>query len=338
VPTDVHDELRDAVRGLVDRIGGVTTARRIMATDSGFDAGVWQRLTAELGLAGLAIDEDFGGQGATFVEQAVVVEELARIPFPVPVLGGILAAAATSDADVLGRIAAGEPAALCHEGTDVSAEQTPEGVVVSGRFDHVIDGQAAALFVVEVDQELYAVDAGDAEVRATPTLDQTRRQATVTVERAPGRRVIGDVGNAVDLGRVALAAECVGGARECLTMTVDYAKVRVQFGRPIGSFQALKHRIADMHVAVETAVSLAEHAAWLAVHDPNALPTVAAAAKAHCAEVYTTVAQETIQLHGGIGFTWEHDAHLHLKRAWSTRQLLGTPTALRRLVADSVGI
>jgi alkylation response protein AidB-like acyl-CoA dehydrogenase len=335
VSDDVRGELRAAVRGLLERLGGVQTARRVMDTESGYDAEIWSRLTAELGLPGLALSEDLGGQGATFAEAAVVCEELTRVLLPTPYLASaVLCANATSDRDVLEQIAAGTPMALCVGGIDL----TIAGSTVSGRFDHVIDAAAADGFLVSSGRELVYVERSNAKVTATATVDQTRRQASVEFAGAPGRRVEGDVARAMDIGRVALAAECVAGAQRCLELTVDYAKVREQFGRPIGSFQALKHRMADMHVAVETAMSMADHAVWTVTTDAADLPLVAAAAKAHCADVYAEVAQETIQLHGGIGFTWEHDAHLHLKRAWSTRQLLGTPTSLRARVADLVGI
>jgi alkylation response protein AidB-like acyl-CoA dehydrogenase len=306
-----------------------------MAIESGYDAELWRRLTDELGLPGLALPEDVGGQGATFAEAAVVCEELARLLVPVPYFASaVLCGNATTDTEVLGRIAAGTPMALCVDGTGVVCD----GSTVSGRFGHVIDGAAAEVFLVGYDGGVLVVDRENASVAAVPTLDQTRRQATVTLTDAPGRVVAADVERAIDFGRVALAAECVGGARRCLELTVDYAKVREQFGRPIGSFQALKHRMADLHVDVETAISMTDHAVWTLANGGADAALTAAAAKSHCSDVYVRVAQETIQLHGGIGFTWEHDAHLHLKRAWSTRQLLGTPTQLRARVAELAGI
>jgi alkylation response protein AidB-like acyl-CoA dehydrogenase len=300
-----------------------------MATESGADTASWSRMAGELGLAGLAIDEECGGQGATFVELAVACEELGRSLLPVPLLASSVLAAGAVDGDreVLTRIAGGTPAALA-----LGAATLTEP------FNHVIDGAVAELFVVAVDDGVFVVEADGADRQPVPTLDQTRRQATVRFDPSTARRVEGDVGRALDLGRVALAAEAVGGSRWCLETTVAYAKTRVQFGRPIGSFQALKHRMADMHVAVETSTSVAEHAAWTAAYEPGKLPLVAAAAKTYCTDAYGRVAQETIQLLGGIGFTWEHDAHLHLKRAWSSRQLLGEPEQLRARVADLAGL
>jgi alkylation response protein AidB-like acyl-CoA dehydrogenase len=330
-------ELRSGIRGFIDRLGGNEATRRAMATESGFDVDSWRRLSGELGLAGIAIDEKYDGQGATFVELAVACEEFGRSLLPVPFLASaVLAAGATNDADALTQIAAGSPAALAHESSNARARSAPDGWRIAGEWHSVIDGAVAELLVVVAEGTTFVVDPAASGLRRTPvpTMDQTRRQARLVCDDAPARRVEGDVGHALDLGRVALAAEAVGGARWCLEATVAYAKTREQFGRPIGSFQALKHRMADMYVAVETATSTAEHAAWVAAHQPDQLPLVAAAAKVYCADAYAYVAQETIQLHGGIGFTWEHDAHLHLKRAWSTRQLLGVPTELRRRVAE----
>jgi alkylation response protein AidB-like acyl-CoA dehydrogenase len=335
---DERDELRAAVRGLIDRLGGTTAARRVMETESGYDAELWSRLAGELGLAGLAIDEEHGGQGATFVELAVALEELGRSLLPVPLLASsvLAAGAAGGDDQLLQQIAEGTPVALAWQGTNTAGDDG----VLSGTWKHVIDGAAADVLIVAVGTDLFVVDAHGqgVDVEPVPTLDQTRRQATVTLSRADVRPIGGNLARALDLGRVALAAEAVGGGRWCLEATVDYAKTREQFGRPIGSFQALKHRMADMHVLVETAAATAEHAAWVAAYDADQLPLVAAMAKAHCADAYANLAQEAIQLHGGIGFTWEHDAHLHLKRAWSTRYLLGEPRQLRARVAELTGV
>jgi alkylation response protein AidB-like acyl-CoA dehydrogenase len=336
-----RDELRAAIRGLLDRLGGTGATRRAMVTEHGFDEDSWRRLTAELGLAGLAIDEQHGGQGATFVELAVAMGELGRTLSAVPMLASaVLAAGATTDADVLQQIAGGSPAALAFKSDSARASSGTDGWRITGEYDGVIDGAVAAVLLVVADGTLFAVDPNASGVRRTPTptLDQTRRLARVVCNDTPARRIDGHPERAIDLGRVALAAEAVGGARWCLEATVAYTKTREQFGRAIGSFQALKHRMADMHVAVETAASTAEHAAWVAAYEPDKLPLFAAAAKVYCADAYAHVAQEAIQLHGGIGFTWEHDTHLHLKRAWSTRQLLGEPQQLRARVADLADI
>jgi alkylation response protein AidB-like acyl-CoA dehydrogenase len=175
-------------------------------------------------------------------------------------------------------------------------------------------------------------------------MDLTRRLAEMTFDHAPAR-LVGGVGEAMatlsatlDVAAAALAAEQVGGAQRVLEMSVEYAKMRVQFGRPIGSFQAIKHRCADMFLAVESARAAAHHAAWSAVDDPNAFPVAASLAKAHCSTAFATAAAENIQIHGGIGFTWEHPAHLYFKRAKSGELLFGDPVYHRDLIAQRLGV
>ena len=175
-------------------------------------------------------------------------------------------------------------------------------------------------------------------------MDQTRKQARVTFDNAPARLVGADgsgwdtLGKTLDLAAVALANEQVGGAQRVLEMSVEYAKVRVQFGRPIGSFQAIKHKCADMLLEVESAKSAAYYAAWCAAEDNDELPVTASLAKAYCSDAYFHAAAENIQIHGGIGFTWEHDAHLYFKRAKSTELFLGDPTYHRELLAQRIGL
>jgi alkylation response protein AidB-like acyl-CoA dehydrogenase len=175
-------------------------------------------------------------------------------------------------------------------------------------------------------------------------MDQTRKQARLEFTSVPAR-LIGEEGAAdpvvrrtLDLAAVALAAEQVGGAQKCLDMSVDYAKSRIQFGRPIGSFQAIKHKCADMLLEVESAKSAAYYAGWAAAEDSDELPVVASLAKSYCSEAYFHAASENIQIHGGIGFTWEHDAHLYFKRAKSSELLLGDPSYHRELLAQRIGI
>ncbi|MBV8160638.1 MAG: acyl-CoA dehydrogenase, partial [Acidimicrobiia bacterium] len=189
--------------------------------------------------------------------------------------------------------------------------------------------------------------AGDAEgLTRTPlaTMDQTRKQARLEFSGTPAK-LLGTEGEGwpvlsrvLALAAVALAAEQVGGAQKCLDMSVEYAKVRVQFGRPIGSFQAIKHKCADMLLEVESAKSAAYYAGWAAAELNDELPTVASLAKAYCSDAYFHAAAENIQIHGGIGFTWEHDAHLYFKRAKSSQLLLGDPTYHRELLAQRIGI
>ncbi|HXA62120.1 MAG TPA: acyl-CoA dehydrogenase, partial [Streptosporangiaceae bacterium] len=193
---------------------------------------------------------------------------------------------------------------------------------------------------------LLAVD-GDAEGltrTALPTLDQTRRLARLEFSSVPGR-LLGAEGGAgpalsrtLDLAAIGLAAEQVGGTQRCLDMSVAYAKVRYQFGRPIGSFQAIKHKCADMLLEVESSRSAVLYAATAIDEDSPEVPLVASAAKVYCSDAYFHAAAETIQIHGGIGFTWEHDAHLYFKRAKSAQLFLGTPDDHRTHFANHVGI
>ena len=214
----------------------------------------------------------------------------------------------------------------------------------------VIDGANADLVLVagrtDNGVSLFAVDAGAAGMTATPlaTMDQTRKQARLEFASTPAR-LVGDDGGAapvlartLDLAAVALAAEQVGGAQRCLDMAVEYAKTRIQFGRPIGSFQAIKHKCADMLLEVESAKSAAYYAGWAAAEDSEELPVVASLAKSYCSEAYFHAAAENIQIHGGIGFTWEHDAHLYFKRAKSSELMLGDPSYHRELLAQRIGI
>jgi alkylation response protein AidB-like acyl-CoA dehydrogenase len=196
------------------------------------------------------------------------------------------------------------------------------------------------------DVSLFAVDGSAAGLTRTPlsTMDQTRKQARLEFSGVPAR-LVGAEGQgwpvlvkALDLAAVALAAEQVGGAQKVLEMSVEYAKVRVQFGRPIGSFQAIKHKCADMLLEVESAKSAAYYAGWAAAEDNDELPVVASLAKAYCSDAYFHAAAENIQIHGGIGFTWEHPAHLYFKRAKSSELMLGDPTYHREQLAQRIGI
>ncbi|HYI61095.1 MAG TPA: acyl-CoA dehydrogenase, partial [Acidimicrobiales bacterium] len=213
-----------------------------------------------------------------------------------------------------------------------------------------LDGHTASLILVAARTpkgvSLFAVD-GDASGltrTALQTMDQTRKQAKVEFSNTPARLIGTEgeggsaLGKTLDLAAVALAAEQVGGAQKCLEMAVEYAKVRVQFGRPIGSFQAIKHKCADMLLEVESAKSAAYYAGWAAAEDSDELPVVASLAKAYCSDAYFHAAAENIQIHGGIGFTWEHPAHLYFKRAKSTELLFGDPTYHRELLAQRIGL
>jgi alkylation response protein AidB-like acyl-CoA dehydrogenase len=322
--TAEQQELRRAVRDLAaDRS---TSAQIRAASDgpTGHDPALWKLAAGELGLPAIAVPEALGGTGGSFVDAAVVLEEAGHALLPVPLLPTIVAAAAVDDDEMLRAVADGAIATLAVGDPD-------------GDLEHVVDAQIADWIVVAAPAGVFVVPMSDAvSVEARPTLDPTRRQATVRLGGTPKRRVGDGVAaeRAVDLLRVALSVEAVGVARWCLATTVDYLKTRVQFDRPIGSFQALQHRAADLVVRLESAASAAYYAAWAAADAPDELPVVAPLALSVCGAAAYEIAAETIQMHGGIGFTWEHDAHLYFKRATVTRLLLGDSHVQRGLVAD----
>jgi alkylation response protein AidB-like acyl-CoA dehydrogenase len=313
--------------------------------------GSWDRLTGELGLTGLAVPECYGGAGAGLAEVAVAVEETGRVLLPAPYLSTALAGAVLSEAgavpaaEFLPGIASGALRAAFALGGPV----TVSGGRLTGVAHHVLDGAEAGLFIVRAGDGLFAVPAADAVVTPAGTLDQTRSQATVALQDAPALAAGDAAERAEDLLRVMLAVESAGAAAHCLEVTVGYLKTRVQFGRPIGAFQALRHRCADLAVevasaratayaAVRAAAAPAGSAAGSAAGSPAELPVLGPLAKRHCVDVFWHAAAEMIQLHGGIGFTWEHEAHRYLKRAKTSQLLHGTPAELRRLVSQRAGL
>jgi alkylation response protein AidB-like acyl-CoA dehydrogenase len=328
--TDEQVDLRRSVRKVLELHGGVGAARRAISSELGHDGALWSRLSGDLGLAGLVIPERLGGAGLGWIEVAAVSEELGATLAPVPFFStvglatsALLACAAD---DTLAAVARGETAAL-----------------VLGRMSrHVVDGHTADLLVVATDDGVFVVrgDARGVRRRRIATIDPTRALAEVQIDASAPLERIGDRARLdrahLDLARIALAAEQVGGAQRCLELSVEYAKVRQQFGRPIGSFQAIQHICADMFVLVESARSAAYHAAWTADHDRAGLAAAAATAAAYCGDAFHRCAGETIQVHGGIGFTWEHDAHLYWKRARADRALLGMPSTQRERIAEMI--
>jgi alkylation response protein AidB-like acyl-CoA dehydrogenase len=329
--TAEHLALRDSVRSLLAKHSDVRAAMR---SSRGYDTDLWARLCGEIGIAGLAIPEAYGGLGAGPAESHLVLEELGRTLTPAPLLGSAVLAAqallAAGDDQACGRwlpgIADGSVlAALAWVGAEgrwdeasVRASRTLDGTA-----HYVLDGDLADVLLVAARTDdgvdLFEIDPGQSGVerRHVPTMDPTRRLATIRLTGAVGRR-LGPANLPRLLGTAcsALSAEQVGTAARCLELTVEYTKTRVQFGRPIGGFQALKHRMADLHVLVETARSASG-----AAGDPIS----AAVAKVHCSEALCRVAAEMIQLHGGIAITWEHDAHLYFKRAHGSARLFGSP-------------
>jgi len=335
-------DLRSVVRAFAGRHATPGQVRAAMASPDGYDPKVWQRLSAELGLTALAVPESLGGAGAGPGEVAVAVEEFGRVLLPSPYLSNAVAALALAGAaaacpDAAQRYLPGLADGSVIAALALDADVTAAGRTVTGAARNVVDGAAASLLLVRAGNDLLAVAAADAVVEPLGTLDQTRRQAAVRFDGAPAVPA-GPAGPAVALQRVLLAAECAAAAEHCLDVTVAYLMSRRQFGRPIGSFQALKHRAADLKVAVASAHATARAAVWTAASDPAALAALAPLAALHCARTFVEVAGEMIQLHGGIGFTWEHEAHLYLKRAKSTQLLLGRVSALRAEIGAVAGL
>ena len=344
--TDEQRGLRDAVRALLSKRSDSAAVRKAMDSDEGYDTDLWTTLCQQIGVAALAVPEEFGGVGATALEAHIVLDELGRTLTPSPMLGShvttqFLLALGNADASeqLLPRVAAGEIVALAWADErgwrDGSVELRDNRLF--GLAHYVLHGDQADVLLVVTPDGVVEVEPTDQHRIArthTPTMDPTRRLSSVRFDGPGGRQVPGDLAAArhaaLDAASVALSAEAVGGAARILELTVEYAKLRVQFGRPIGSFQALKHRMADLHVLVESARSASYAAARGEVH-----PSVA---KAYCAETFQTVAGEAIQLHGGIAITWEHDAHLYFKRAHGIAQLFGQPAEHVEQLATVAGL
>jgi alkylation response protein AidB-like acyl-CoA dehydrogenase len=351
-----QEDLRAAVRGLLDRYALGPAA------DADAERRLWQRLCTEIGLGGLAVPERFGGAGAGPVEVHVVMEELGRSLTPAPMLGsGVLATQAllASGDDVVcerllpGLVAGSQTAALAW--TTAAGRWDPDevacqaaaadGWTVTGEAHFVLDGDQAAVLLVPAlmpdgDIGLFEVSPAQPGVTRTKstTVDESRRLSVVRLDGTAGIRIGGrlDLSHVRTCACIALTAEQVGAAAAGLALTVAYAKVRVQFGRPIGSFQALQHRMAELHVLVESARSLSYAAAEALQSGAADAALRAAAAKAYCSEALEKVTGEMIQLHGAIGMTWEHVAHRYFKRAHGAALLLGAPADHVARVAAAV--
>jgi len=373
--TEEQRDLRDAVRGLLAH------EQRRTPADGDDGRALWQRLCGEIGVAGLAIPQRYGGAGAGPVETHIVMEELGRGLTGSPLLGsGVLAAQALlasgdaaacerllpaiADGSAVAALAwAGEagrwdPGEAAYDARPGQGDARPTGPVrrteagrpgweLDGEAHYVLDGDRADVLLAAARAPggiaLFEVDPHQRGVtrRAVTTMDTSRRLAVVRLDGAAGRPAGSGAGGAAlararDLACVALSAEQVGAAQRALELTVAYTKARVQFGRPVGSFQALQHRMADLHVLVESARSLSYAAASAAAGGADDLGLRAAAAKAYCSETLTRVAGEMIQLHGAIGITWEHDAHRFFKRAHGAAHLFGRPSEHVARIAATV--
>lgn len=362
-----EEELRalgETVREVCADAGGTAVVRKLMDRPGdvpGRDERLWNLIAREIGLAGLGLPAPYGDGG--LAELAVVCEELGRVLAPVPFLGStvlagqVLARCGPAAAPALEAVAAGRVHALAVADADgvwrpenlaVTARCTAGGWRLTGLSPFVLDGAGAAGFVVAATGpdgvDVFTVAAGDPGVAAHPAecLDLSRSQAMLRLADAPAVRLTDGGGGAeavtrgLDQALVALSAEQLGAAQACLDLTVAYARERTQFGRAIGGFQAVKHRCADMLLQVETARSAVLRAVDVQ-DDPAALAEAAAVAQSWCCEACAWVAEEAVQLHGGIGFTWEHDVHLYFRRAVADAALLGGSAHHRERLARLLG-
>lgn len=374
--SEEQDELRRTARRFLEVASSTERVRAAMETERGYDPEVWEQLAAELGWTALTIPEEYGGLGMSYLDLHPLMEEMGRAllcsPFFSTICLGanalLLGGSEEHKEKYLAEIAAGdltatlaftEPNGLWDaNGIEATYEKDGDELVLTGKKHYVVDGHTADLLIIAARSagsrgsegvSLFLVP-GDSQglVRTwLPTVDQTRRLASLSLEglRLPNSALLGTEGQGwrvcervLDLANTALAAEQVGGAEACLDMAVEYAKVRKQFGRPIGSFQAIKHTCADMLTRLESARSAAFYASALAAQGHPDLPEAVAAAKAFCSDAFFQCAGDNLQVHGGIGFTWEGDAHLFLKRAKASEALFGDATYHRARLADIVGL
>jgi alkylation response protein AidB-like acyl-CoA dehydrogenase len=366
-----HDELREVVREFLRQRSPSGAVRRLIEAGEGRDDAVWAMLTGQLGLSGIAVPARYGGAGYGPVELGIVLEEMGRALLVAPYFSTVVLAgqalAASGDEDAMARwlpgIADGSltaALAVAEESgswdlADIAAAAQPagDGWTVSGGKLYVVDGHTADLLLVVArvsgengEHGVFAVEGDDPGVERgrLDALDLTRPLASVILRDAravrvgAGRDTAAWLSEVTDLVLAALAAEQLGGADRCLELSVEYAKVREQFGRPIGSFQAIKHKCATLLLEVESGRSaVSQAAAAIAAGEPDA-SLAATLAYVHCSAAFTHAAKECIQIHGGIGYTWEHDAHLYLRRAKSSELFLGPPARQRARLATLAGI
>lgn len=365
--TAERHELARSVRGFVSRHVPLAAVRRFMEAPAGHDKEIWGQFAEQLALPGIAVPEIYGGAGCGYADLAVVFEELGRGLVPSPVFGTValalpaLFASADERAlkDYAPALAAGSKTATLgwveddgswDGGARTMARQAQGGWRIDGHKSYVVDASGADVILltaaVSNGLALFAVTAGARGLKVTPlpTFDQSRQLARIDLHDVPAR-LVGNLGagsqiltNVLDRAAVLLAAEMVGAAEACLDMSVEYAKVRQQFGRPIGSFQAVKHKCAEVLVELEGARAAAYYAAWSADENPNELSAAACIAKATASEALFRAAAENAQIHGGIGATWEHDVHLYLKRAKASYIFLGDPSYHRQRLAERIGL
>ena len=365
--------LRQSARALLERECPSAHVRQMMDDERGYSLELWRKI-AELGWLGLVLPEDCGGAGLSYVDLAVVAEEMGRVLLPSPFIWTLMFAEAVRRAGseehkrrLLPAIARGEVVAtIAHleaggswekSGIAMTARKSGAGFVLKGDKLFVNDAHVADYLLVAARTggkrsdaiSLFAIDAHrpGITINALKTMDQTRKLGEVQFRgvKASAAELVGPIGEgwdvlaaAIDRAKVALAAEMMGGAQRVLETAVEYSKVRQQFGRPIGSFQAIQHKCANMMVDVEGAKSAVYYAAWAVSNDAADASLAAAVAKAAASDAYRRTTAEGIQIHGGIGFTWEHDMHLYFKRAKSSEFTFGDATFNRELVARGIGL
>ena len=374
--TEEQEELRDTALVFLTDHSGSEQVREAMQSELGYDPQIWKQIGSDLGWPSVIIPEEYGGLELSYVELIALMEvmggALLCAPFFSSVcLGGnalLVGGTEAQKKEHLPGIAEGATLATLAfteaggqwGASEIEAIARKDGAdfILSGKKSFVLDGHCADLLVVAARREGTIGEAGISlfvvpahtkgiERRALPTMDQTRRQAEIELDnvRVPASALMGNEGEGwgalsktLDLAAVALSAEQVGGAQRCLDMSVEYAKERIQFGRPIGSFQAIKHMCADMMLEVESARSASYYAGCIAAEESDELPVVASLAKAYCSDAYFHCAANSVQIHGGVGFSWEYDVHLYFKRAKSTESFLGDAVYHRELVAQRIGL
>ncbi|MEU5850355.1 acyl-CoA dehydrogenase family protein [Saccharopolyspora shandongensis] len=355
--TPEQEDLVAALRGFLDAEVESRRTREVMETRDGVDLELWRRMNTELGLGGALVAEEHGGTGLGLPELALIMECAGRTPVGVPLLSTTLAAVTLSTvadpgpaAEPLRALASGRSiTAPALSAGDVRAEPTKTGWTLHGTAEFVLDGHVADLLLVAArtpdGNALFAADPATPGVtrRRLGMIDLTRPMSTVVFDAAEARALCAPdaqprIARLLDVAAIALAAEQVGGAARCLELSVAHARTREQFGRPIGSFQAIKHMCADMLRAIEPARSAVYFAARAAADDSPEAPMLASLVKAHCSEVYADAAGATVQIHGGLGYSWEHDAHLHFKRAKTGELLFGDPARHRARLTDLAGL
>ena len=364
--SDDQREFRSAVRAFLTLHSSEAALRRAIETDVGYDQATWRAMSDQLKLPGLLIPEEYGGEGFGFGELALVLEEMGAALLPGPYFSSAVLATSVllwcatdaAKSRYLPGIAGGRTIATVAltersghwdvPSIETRAVYRQGSWTLHGAKYFVPDGESADLVLVVAQTEtgigIFAVgDITSANRRAQSSLDLTRRTAVIELDATPAVRL--DDGGAEETLSCALASavaglacEQVGGAQRCLDMAVEYAKVRHQFGRPIGSFQAIRHECANLMLEIECARGAAQYAAHSVDAFPDRMLSAAAIAKAYCSDTYLRAAAANIQLHGGIGFTWEHPAHFYYKRAQSAAMLLGSADYHRKSLADRIGL